>query len=680
MIDETAAFSAAVIDDFVAEHRAGRTPNPCVRCNEQIKFGPLLAFADAVGAGALATGHYARLAPGQGGGVALGRARDADKDQSYFLFGLRPEILARVRFPLGELTKDEVRALARRFALPNADKPESQEICFIPDGDHVGFLEARGGAGPGGVIVDDASGARLGAHAGTHRFTIGQRRGLPAGSGRRFVLRIDATTGEVRVGPRERLGRDRLRVADVRWLDPAAAGDRLRCAVQIRHHAAAAPAWIAPAGDGSTLVELDEPALGVAPGQAAVFYDGDDGSWAAGGSTAANGPSTDRRDRRHHRLGAGVAIALADGVDRGLELALVEEDAVAAPAVVDVDGAQHHLGEAAGAGGAGRLRLRRDGRRAGQAGEQTPQAGQLGLGQLGGAADLAAVEPEAAALRAEIDLQSLEHRLVQDGVALHAADVGCVRHGRDTSRPMGGTEQSTEAGLPELEARLGHVFRDRALSETAFTHNSWLNEAAAPGRTDNERLEFLGDAVLALVVSDLLMKRFPTSAEGELEGARRRRQRGGAGAHGATFELGHWIFLGRGEEHRRAGAAVDPGRRARGAHGGHLPRRRARRREAVAERLFQTELADVETQARLDYKSRLQERSQALWQASRSYHVVAESGPDHDKRFAVTMSLAGRECARASGRSKKEAEQSAAAAALVILEREAKPEPGGEQP
>ena len=286
VIDESAAFSAAVIDDFVAEYRAGRTPNPCVRCNERIKFGPLLAFADAVGARVLATGHYARLSPA-GAGVALGRARDADKDQSYFLFGLRPEILARVRFPLGDLDKDEVRARARRFALPNADKPDSQEICFIPDGDHVAFLTARGGAGPAGAIVDDATGAAVGTHAGTHGFTVGQRRGLPASTERRFVLRIDAATGEVRVGPRDRLGRDRLRVSDVRWLDPRASGGPRRCAVQIRHHAAAAPAWIEPTDDGATLVRLDQPAFGVAPGQAAVFYDGDDrvlgGGWIEAG-------------------------------------------------------------------------------------------------------------------------------------------------------------------------------------------------------------------------------------------------------------------------------------------------------------------------------------------------------------------------------------------------------------
>ncbi len=289
MIDESEAFSAAVIDDFVAEHRAGRTPNPCVRCNERLKFGPLLAFADAVGAGALATGHYARLGADGAGACALVRARDADKDQSYFLFGVRPEVLARVRFPLGDMTKDEVRALARRFALPNADKPDSQEICFIPDGDHVGFVDARGGAGPAGAIVDDATGAALGAHAGTHTFTVGQRRGLPASTERRFVLRIDAATGEVRVGPRERLGRDRLRVADVRWLDraPPRSAAPARCAVQIRHHAQAAPAWIEPGPGGATLVRLDAPAFGVSPGQAAVFYDADDrvlgGGWIEAG-------------------------------------------------------------------------------------------------------------------------------------------------------------------------------------------------------------------------------------------------------------------------------------------------------------------------------------------------------------------------------------------------------------
>jgi len=284
VIDESAAFQHWVIDEFVAGYRTGQTPNPCVRCNEKLKFGPLLAFADAVGATALATGHYARIAPGPDGGVVLGRARDRGKDQSYFLFGVRPDLLSRVWFPLGEMSKDEVRALARRAGLPNADKPDSQQICFIPDGDHVGFLEKHGGAGASGAIVDDATGAPIGKHDGTHAFTIGQRRGVPGGADApRFVLRIDAATGQVRVGPRDRLGRDSLRVGDVRWLRPRPAGGAVRCAVQIRHHAQAAPAWIEPDQDGAALVRLDEPAYGVAPGQAAVFYDGDErvigGGW-----------------------------------------------------------------------------------------------------------------------------------------------------------------------------------------------------------------------------------------------------------------------------------------------------------------------------------------------------------------------------------------------------------------
>jgi tRNA-specific 2-thiouridylase len=178
-----------------------------------------------------------------------------------------------VRFPLGGMDKDAVRAAARDAGLPNADKPESQEICFIPDGDHKAFVEKHGGAGKAGDIVDAVSGAVVAPHAGTHHFTIGQRRGLPGGAAdRRFVLRIDAATGTVHVGPRDRLGRTALRVSDVRWL-AGAPRERVRCAVQIRHHAAPAAAWVSPATDGWVDVQLDEPAMGVAPGQAAVFYD-----------------------------------------------------------------------------------------------------------------------------------------------------------------------------------------------------------------------------------------------------------------------------------------------------------------------------------------------------------------------------------------------------------------------
>jgi tRNA-specific 2-thiouridylase len=204
------------------------------------------------------------------------RAQDRDKDQSYFLFGVPPSLFANVRFPLGDRTKVEVRAIARRFGLPNADKPDSQQICFVPDGDHKTFVEARGGAGRAGAIVDEG-GEEIGSHGGTHRFTVGQRRGVPVADGhRRFVLRIEAATGKVVVGPRQALQHQTLRVADLRWTGGRAPLTwPLRCSVQIRHHAAAAPAWVAaPDADGCA-VDLDSPAMGVAPGQAAVFYDGD---------------------------------------------------------------------------------------------------------------------------------------------------------------------------------------------------------------------------------------------------------------------------------------------------------------------------------------------------------------------------------------------------------------------
>jgi tRNA-specific 2-thiouridylase len=284
VLDHTAAFRDAVIDDFVAEHRAGRTPNPCVRCNEKLKFGPLVAFARAIGAQKLATGHYARIEPAEGG-VKLLRSVDRAKDQSYFLFGVSPAFLDAVMFPLGALTKDQVRAAARRFGLANADKPDSQEICFIPGGDHKAFVEAHGGAGRAGEIVDEG-GEPLGNHVGTHRFTVGQRKGLPTPDGqRRFVLRIEAATGRVVVGPRDLLMRRELRVDDLRWTNPRTPREwPFRCAIQIRHHAAATPAWVAAPDDRGSTVELDEPTAGVAPGQAAVFYEGDQvvgGGWIA---------------------------------------------------------------------------------------------------------------------------------------------------------------------------------------------------------------------------------------------------------------------------------------------------------------------------------------------------------------------------------------------------------------
>jgi len=238
-----------------------------------------------------------------------------------------------------------------------------------------------------------------------------------------------------------------------------------------------------------------------------------------------------------------------------------------------------------------------------------------------------------------------------------------------------GTPDNPRSTYAPLEARIGYTFRDATLCETAMTHTSWLNEAGDTSRSDNERLEFLGDAVLALVVSDLLMRRFPGRSEGELTRARAALvSEGGLARAAYAIDLGKWIFLGKGEE--RAGGRnrqsivanalealmgaiyVDAGFDAAAA---------------VASRLFESRIEEVDQHARLDYKSRLQERAQALWQTAPVYEVVAEEGPDHDKRFEVALSLAGRPYGRAIGRSKKEAEQGAAAAALEAIEREVKP-------
>jgi tRNA-specific 2-thiouridylase len=279
VVDHEEEFRHAVIDDFVAEYAAGRTPNPCVRCNEHVKFGPLLKRARALGASRMATGHYARLEGGR-----LRRAVDDSKDQSYFLFAMPRVTRDFVLFPLGGMTKDEVRGHAARLGLPNATKPDSQEICFVPDGDHAGFVARHAAVAMApGEIVDD-HGAVVGRHQGVHQFTVGQRRGLGVARGApQYVVSVDALRRRVTVGPRERLSRTRIEVADVRW--PAAPpATSFAAAVQVRHRQRPAAARVTPDG-ARAIVELERPLeSGAAPGQAAVFYDGDavvGGGWIA---------------------------------------------------------------------------------------------------------------------------------------------------------------------------------------------------------------------------------------------------------------------------------------------------------------------------------------------------------------------------------------------------------------
>ncbi|HEY7487011.1 MAG TPA: tRNA 2-thiouridine(34) synthase MnmA [Streptosporangiaceae bacterium] len=263
-------FDRDVVQDFVAEYAAGRTPNPCLRCNEKIKFAALLDKALALGFDAVCTGHYARLA----GGV-LRRAVDQGKDQSYVLAVCTPEQLAHAMFPLGDTTKADIRREAGRRGLQVADKPDSHDICFIADGDTRAFLAGRLGAAPGEIV--DASGEVLGEHDGTYGYTIGQRKGLrlgrPAADGKpRYVLDISPVTNKVTVGPRDALDVDEIVGERPVWLAPAAAS--FECQVQLRAHGEVYDCTATPDGD-RVRIRLRTPARGVAKGQAAVLYDGD---------------------------------------------------------------------------------------------------------------------------------------------------------------------------------------------------------------------------------------------------------------------------------------------------------------------------------------------------------------------------------------------------------------------
>ena len=269
--DMAARFTRDVVEPFVAEYAAGRTPNPCLRCNEKIKFSAVLDRALALGFDAVVTGHYARLEDG-----VLRRAIDAEKDQSYVLGVLRADQLAHALFPLGDSPKSAVRAEAARRGLVVAEKPDSHDICFIPSGDTRGFLDDRLGQASG-ELVDAASGAVLGRHDGVAHFTVGQRHGLgldrPAPDGRpRYVLGIEPVSRQVTIGPVEELDVRELSASAPVWHGPWGTVDDV--VVQVRAHGGLAPGRVT-VGEGSLTAELAEPLRGVAPGQAVVVYDDD---------------------------------------------------------------------------------------------------------------------------------------------------------------------------------------------------------------------------------------------------------------------------------------------------------------------------------------------------------------------------------------------------------------------
>jgi tRNA-specific 2-thiouridylase len=282
VLDYEDRFKAAVIDRFAASYVAGETPVPCVECNQSIKFKDLLTTARDLGAAVLATGHYVASRQHPGGGRALYRAREVERDQSYFLFATTQPQLDLLRFPLGDRTKAETRELARRYGLSVADKQDSQDICFVPTGHYAAMIERLrpGASGPGDIV--DLEGRVLGRHDGIIHFTVGQRRGLGIAAGAPlYVVRLDAATRRVFVGPREALRTSRVRLRDVNWLGDATIGAALErhpeVFVKVRSTRPPQPGWLRRGTAGDIEVELIAGEDGVSPGQACVFYDASEG-------------------------------------------------------------------------------------------------------------------------------------------------------------------------------------------------------------------------------------------------------------------------------------------------------------------------------------------------------------------------------------------------------------------
>ena len=278
-------FTAHVVQPFVDAYLSGHTPIPCTRCNSDVKFATLLERAEALGADALATGHYVRVEHAEEGDVyRLRRGRDGSRDQSYFLHSLTQGQLARAVFPVGGMEKGEVRAYARARDLPVADKAESREICFVPDGDYAAFVERHAGdRAPGGGAIVDIEGRHLGSHGGIHRFTVGQRKGLGVSApAPLYVLSLDAASNRVVVGPRTLVERRSLVASEVNWIAGEAPAAPIRVTAQVRYKHTAAAATVTPTGAAAVRVTFDTPQPAIAPGQSVVFYDDDEvvgGGW-----------------------------------------------------------------------------------------------------------------------------------------------------------------------------------------------------------------------------------------------------------------------------------------------------------------------------------------------------------------------------------------------------------------
>ena len=266
---------ARIMDQFADEYAAGRTPNPCVMCNIWLKFGKLWSYGKQVGADFVATGHYARMGRDSAGMPRIERGVDRNKDQSYVLFGLRRELLPHVLFPVGGYTKAEIRAIAKAEGLPVHDKPDSQEICFVPSDDYLSFVRnRRPDLETSGMIVDE-DGHVVGSHSGIEAFTIGQRKGLGVTFGApRYVVQIEERTKTVTIGPRPSLERRSLLASRFNWQTDPPEGS-LACEAQIRARHKAVAARVQALPDGKARVDFDEPVLAVTPGQVVTVYDGD---------------------------------------------------------------------------------------------------------------------------------------------------------------------------------------------------------------------------------------------------------------------------------------------------------------------------------------------------------------------------------------------------------------------